>query len=59
MQPEKSTKQEVRDTVTPGNHSNTQEQGKGVVAQVGDAIVGAKDAVVGALSGGTGSSPAK
>ena len=51
----KSKTQEARDAITPGNHSATQQDGKGVIAQAGDAIVGAKDAVVNALSGGHGS----
>jgi hypothetical protein len=37
--------------VTPGHHSEAKAEGKGLVEQVGDAIVGAKDAVVDALGG--------
>ena len=52
LQPDKSKTQETRDTITPGHHSETKDEGKGVMEQVGDAIVGAKDAVAGAFGGG-------
>jgi len=48
----KSKTQEARDAVTQGNYSAKEDKGKGVIAQAGDAIVGAKDAVVNAFSDG-------
>ena len=60
VQPDKSKTQETRDTLTPGHHSDVKSDGKGVMAQMGDAVVGAKDAVVEALGGGhSGQQPAR
>jgi hypothetical protein len=52
VRPNKSKTQETKDAFTPGHDSETQQEGKGLLNQIGDAAVGAKDAVVNALGGG-------
>ncbi len=59
VQPDKSKTQEVRDTVTPGNHSSTQEEGKGLLQSAGEALVNVKDTVAGAFGAGPGTQQPK
>ncbi|KAK1925739.1 hypothetical protein DB88DRAFT_209572 [Papiliotrema laurentii] len=54
LQPEKSKTQEVKDALTPGNHSVIQGEGGGIVQSAGEALHSVKETIAGAFGGGPG-----